>query len=219
MTAGPDPLAAAVAAGVIGSEQAHAALLQSIVEVGRAIFSARAASVLLFDEEAGELEFAASAGEGSGELIGRRFPADAGVAGWVLSAGEPLVIEDVQADERFAADLARSTGFVPRGLMAVPLWSDERAIGVMEVLDRPQRAAFSLAEMDLLSMFGSQAAIALDLIQRARRAKAVLERGDERMAVVARLAETLDSLEGERAQAADRLLEALEDLLRTPGPR
>jgi GAF domain-containing protein len=210
-----DPFSAAVAAGLTGSEEAHASLLRSIVEVGRAIFSARASSILLFDEEANELEFAAIAGEGSDSLIGRRFPADAGVAGWVLSAGEPLVIEDVHKDQRFAAEVAESTGFVPNGLMAVPLLADDRAVGVMEVLDRPQKAAFSAAEMDLLSLFANQAAIALDLVQRARRAKAVMDRGDDRVAAVARLARVLDELEGERADQADRLLRALEELLAT----
>ncbi len=49
-----DDLQAAVAAGVLGSEDGYRSLLQSIVEVARAIFSAQASSVLLFDEEADE---------------------------------------------------------------------------------------------------------------------------------------------------------------------
>ena len=58
--------------------------------------------------------------------------------------------------------------------MAVPLLHEERALGVLEVLDRPQRSQFSLVEMDLLGLFANQAAIALDLLRRARRAEAVL---------------------------------------------
>ena len=59
--------------------------------------------------------------------------------------------------------------------MAVPLLADERALGVLEVLDRPSSRPFSLAEMDLLGLFANQAAIALDLLQRARRARAALD--------------------------------------------
>ena len=44
-------LRAAVAAGALGSEEGYRELLQSIVEVARAIFGARASSVFLFDEE------------------------------------------------------------------------------------------------------------------------------------------------------------------------
>ena len=66
--------------------------------------------------------------------------------------------------------------------MAVPLLHEERALGVLEVLDRPQRTQFSLVEMDLLGLFANQAAIALDLLQRARRAgaRACGERGGRR---------------------------------------
>ncbi len=57
-------------------------MLQSIVEVARSLFAAEAASILLLDEEANELVFDAVAGKGSRELLGDRFPAGEGVAGW-----------------------------------------------------------------------------------------------------------------------------------------
>ena len=131
-------------------------------------FSAKASSIFLLDEAAGELVFEAVAGEGEETLVGTRLPAGTGLAGWVLATRQPLVVEDVDADPRFARDTAAETGFVPKGLMAVPLLDGERALGVLEVLDRPQRSRFSLAEMDLLGLFAAQAAIALDLLQRAR---------------------------------------------------
>jgi hypothetical protein len=84
-----------------------------------------------------------------------------------------MIIEDLRRDPRFAKDLAASTGFVPEGLMAVPLLHEERTLGVLEVLDRPQNASFSLREMDVLALFATQAAVALDIVQRARRARAV----------------------------------------------
>ena len=172
-----DDLRAAVAAGVLGSEEAHLSLLTSIVEVARAIFGARAASIFLLDEEADELVFDAIAGEGSESLVGTRFPSSTGIAGWVLVTRQPLVLEDVAEDPRFARDAAESTGYVPNGLMAVPLLNEERALGVLEVLDRPQRPGFTLEQADLLGLFANQAAIALDLLLAARRAKAVLGRG------------------------------------------
>jgi GAF domain-containing protein len=209
-------LRAAVAAGALGSEDHYRALLQSIVEVARAIFGARASSVFLHDEAADELVFEAVAGEGAEDLVGRRFPSSTGVAGWVLVTRQPLVIEKLQEDPRFAREAAESTGFVPRGLMAVPLLHEERALGVLEVLDRPQQAAFSLQEMELLGLFANEAAIALDLLQRAREARAVLEDEGGEGAALARLAAKLSELEPERREAVDRLLEAIEALLEPP---
>ena len=57
------------------------------------------------------------------------------------STRQPLVLDDVQSDPRFARDVAEKTGFVPQGLMAVPLLADERALGVLQVLDRPRAVA------------------------------------------------------------------------------
>jgi len=206
-------LRAAVAAGALGSEENYRELLQAVVEVARAIFGARASSVFLHDESTDELVFEAVAGEGAGELIGQRFPSSTGVAGWVLVTRQPLVIDELEQDPRFAREAAESTGFVPKGLMAVPLLHEERALGVLEVLDRPQQAAFSLKEMELLGLFANEAAIALDLLQRAREARAVLEEQDGQAAALARLAERLAEAEPEQREAAQRLLEALEAFL------
>ncbi len=209
-----DDLKAAVAAGVLGSEEAFQKMLQSIVEVARSIFGAKASSIFLLDEEADELVFEAVAGEGAETLIGKRFPSSTGVAGWVLVTRQSLVIEDVTADPRFSQEVAESTGYVPKGLMAVPLLHDEQVLGVLEVLDRPQRSQFSLVEMDLLALFANQASIALDLLRRARRAGAVLAESGEGADIVARLATTVDGLEDERRDAGLKLLAALEEVLR-----
>jgi GAF domain-containing protein len=205
-------LAAAVSAGVMASDESHRAMLESIVEVARAIFEARASSILLFEEDADELVFEAVAGEGADTIVGRRMPADEGIAGWVLQAREPLVLEDVSGDPRFARDVAESTGYVPKGIMAAPLLRDEAALGVLSVLDRPQRSQFSLAELELLGLFASQAAIALDIVHQTRRAKAALA-GTHDVEAVARLSEAVDALEGDRRGAGLRLLDALAELL------
>src|SRR5215213_7836071 len=207
-------LRAAVAAGALGSEESYRELLQSIVEVARSIFDARASSVFLFDEESDDLVFEAVAGEGAGELIGQRFPSSTGIAGWVLVTRQPLVVEELDKDPRFSRETAESTGFVPKGLMAVPLLHEDRALGVLEVLDRPQKAAFSLAEMNLLGLFANEAAIALDLLQKAREARAVLESEGGEAEAVARFVALLADAEPERKEAALRLLRAIEELLR-----
>ena len=206
-----DEARSAVAAGVLGAEKNYRELLQSIVEVARAIFHAKASSVFLLDEQADELVFEAVAGEGSESLVGQRFPSSTGIAGFVLVSRQPLVIEDVLADPRFSRETAESTGFVPKGLMAVPLLHQENVLGVLEVLDRPTDGRFTLAEMELLGLFASQAAIALDLLQRARRAQATLE-GRGELSALASLATKLEE-QREDSGAALELIAALEKVL------
>jgi GAF domain-containing protein len=209
-----DGFRAAVAAGVMGADDAYRALLQSVADVARSIFGAQAASIFLLDEEADELVFEAVSGKGERSLVGMRIPSSTGIAGWTLVTRQPLIIEDLTQDPRHAREVAERSGYVPKGIMSVPLLADERVLGVLQVLDRPQRPDFSLQEMELLGLFANQAAIALDLLQRSRRAKAAMEASGGDVAIVARVAAALDDLtEGDRARAM-RLLEALEDVLR-----
>jgi GAF domain-containing protein len=207
-----DDLKAAVAAGVLPSEERFAELLRSIVEVARSIFHARGSSIFLYDEDTDELVFAAVADPNEQSLLGMRLPSSKGIAGWVLSSRTPLVIDDLKDDVRFATDFAEKTGYVPQGLMAVPLLHDERALGVLQVLDRPSNSRFTLTEMELLGMFATQAAIALDLLASARRARAALDgKGD--IAAVARVAAALDRLEEDKREAGLALLRELERVL------
>src|SRR5437879_10829236 len=134
------------------------------------------------------------------------------IHGCMLPSRTPPATDDPQSDPRFARDLADRTGYVPQGLMAVPLLHDERALGVLQVLDRPSNSRFSLEEMELLGLFATQAAIALDLLAAARRARAALD-GAGDFAAVARLAAALDRLEEEKREAGLALLRALERVL------
>jgi GAF domain-containing protein len=100
--------------------------------------------------------------------------------------------------------------------MAVPLLYEENALGVLEVLDRPSDARFTLAEMELLGLFANQAAVALDLLQRARRARATVE-GQGELEVLARFATALEDRRDEDDDKSRRavleLLAALEKVL------
>jgi GAF domain-containing protein len=211
-----DRLHAAVAAGVLASEEQFAALLRSIVEVARAIFRARASSIFLLDDENDELVFAAVANPDEQSLLGMRMPSSQGIAGWVVSSRTPLVIDDLENDPRHARDVAERTGYVPKGLMAVPLLNEERVLGVLQVLDRPQNSRFSLQEMELLGLFANQAAIALDLLSSARKARAALD-GVGDVSAVAGVAAALDRLEEDRREAGIALLRELERVLRNSG--
>jgi GAF domain-containing protein len=138
-------------------------LLDLIAEVACTMFQAHAASVMLHDAPTSELVVTAAAGQAGTGLVGMRVPVGVGIAGRVFADRKPVAVDDVAHDERFAREIAKATGYVPTGLMAAPLTHAGRAIGVLEVLDRPQFSRFSLAELDLLAMYArvSAAAIAL----------------------------------------------------------
>ena len=131
---------------MLAGEESHRALLQSIVDVARAIFGAKASSIFLLDDATDELVFEAVSGEGEGDLIGMRIPSSTGIAGWVLVTGQPIVIDDLQQDPRFARQAAERTGYVPQGADGGAAANGERSLGVLQVLDALRRSARSRSE-------------------------------------------------------------------------
>jgi GAF domain-containing protein len=146
-------------AGETIGQAPYRALLQGILQAARRLFDAAAASVALLDHEADELVFEAATDT---HVVGLRFPAHQGIAGWVVMTGEPLVVSDVQRDPRFAQDFAQSTGYIPKSILAVPLIVREDVEGVLSVLDKANNATFGLDDMEAAALFARPAAVAVE---------------------------------------------------------
>lgn len=182
-------------------------LLQSIVEAAARIFGAAAASIALVDERQQVLEFKVSCGQGSENVVGLRIPLDRGLAGYVVMTGQPMAIQNVQQDTRFNQDFARSTGYVPRSILAMPLFSGDQVIGVMEVLDKISAPSFGMQDMELLGLFARQAAIAIHQSQQYDHLGKALVSGLRRLAQEQASGEMLVALdEVEETPSADNLL-------------
>jgi GAF domain-containing protein len=141
-------------------------LLKSIVDAAARIFGAAAASILLVNEEEEALEFKVAFGSADRDLVGKKFPYDQGIAGYVFMTGMPIATSNVREDKRFNQDFAESTGYLPNSILASPLLSsDDRVIGVMEVLDKINATSFDMHDMELMGMFAQQAAMAIEQSQ------------------------------------------------------
>jgi signal transduction protein with GAF and PtsI domain len=192
--------------------------LQSIVEVARLVFGAAAASVFLLDDT-GDLVFEAVSGEGEEHLIGSRFPSGTGIAGWVATYGQPLLVDDVRENTQFSRDAAESTDYVPDNIMAAPLIRRQECIGVIEVLDRGSRQRGDLSDVDLLGLLAAEVALGLDLLISLRWANArettpadgAGTRAD--LALLHRIVERLPSADATVATTVMRLLATADELL------
>ncbi len=187
------------------------ALLQSIVEAAARIFGAGAASIALLNEEKGTLEFKVAVGPGNSDIIGMSIPMNKGIAGYVAMTGQPIAVSNVETDKRFAQDFAKTTGYMPRSILATPLLSNERVIGVMEVLDKINSASFGIQDMELLGLFAQQAALAIDQSQQFDRLGEALVLGLKRLATanlsadVGVLLSALEKVDPTQLQAEDLL--------------
>ncbi len=158
-------------------------LLKSIVDAAARIFGAAAASILLVNEDEEALEFKVSTGEADHDLVGTRFPFDKGIAGYVFMTGMPIATSNVKDDKRFNQDFAKSTGYVPSSILATPLLSsDDRVIGVMEVLDKINATSFDIHDMELMGLFAQQAAMAIEQSQQIDEVQDAMVRALKRLA-------------------------------------
>jgi len=137
--------------------------LQAVTQTTVRLLGGDHASIRLLDPSQRELLSSARSGRGThmGSLPLAR---NAGVAGWVLEHGEGVRIEDVRKDERFVA--AMGQGFSIRSMIAEPLWSGGRVVGVLSV-SSPEPAVFQASDSLLLRVL---AACAVPLLERARHA-------------------------------------------------
>ncbi len=137
-------------------------LLNALTSTARQAFGAKACSLALLSEDESELVYTTAAGTGADDVTGMRMPATRGIAGWVVASGQPVAISDLRNDARFARDLAENTGYVPTAILAVPVQSELRLLGVLSVLDRDVDRPGSEQDLALLAVFADQAAIALE---------------------------------------------------------
>ncbi|GAC1445301.1 MAG: hypothetical protein NVSMB55_25650 [Mycobacteriales bacterium] len=137
-------------------------LLAALTETARQAFGAAACSIALLTDDESELVYTTAAGRGAADVSGMRMPSGRGVAGWVVASGQPVIIADLRNDPRFARDVAERTGYVPTAILAVPLQSDLRLLGVLSVLDRDADRTGGDDDLQLLQVFADQAAIALE---------------------------------------------------------
>ena len=135
-------------------------VLQLIMEKAVELLQAEAGSLVLVDQETGELVFAVTAGPSSADLVGTRLPPGTGVVGTVVNTIKPVIIRDAQSDRRWYQDLDDS--FVTRSIIAVPMVSRGQAIGVIELLNRRDGAPFDDDDERLLTAFATNAAVSIE---------------------------------------------------------
>ena len=130
-------------------------LLNRILNTAIEVLNAATGSLMLWVPP-DELEWAVSADQ---KLIGQRMPADKGIAGWVFTNEQPLIVRDVQGDSRFFQEI--DPDFETESLIAVPLMTPTERIGVVEVLNKKSGEMFDEQDRDILIALSAQAATAI----------------------------------------------------------
>jgi GAF domain-containing protein len=138
-------------------------LLNRIVYEAVRIVDAVDGSLLLVDEEKRELAFVAVRSDMRDQLLGHRISVDTGIAGWVVRHQEPVIANDVRQDDRFSSSVDTKLQFTTQSLLAVPLISRKKTLGVIELVNKYSHEPFNERDVETLSLLAPLAATAIDL--------------------------------------------------------
>lgn len=147
---------------LVAAEQSIDTLLELITSSAVTILDSEAGSLLLTaEDDSGDLEFKVVIGATGQELIGQRLPSGKGLVGEVAETGHYVIVNDAANDPRWGGEMAKGT-FHTDKILAAPLIAKDTVIGVLEVLNKKDGTNFVDSDVELLTTFASQAAIAIE---------------------------------------------------------
>ncbi len=137
------------------------ALLNRITRAAADLTGAEAASILLYDDAARQLNFQVSTNLDLQTMHGLVVPLEGSVAGWIVVNRQPARIADAHEDSRFYKKVEQTTRVTTESLLGVPLIHKDKVVGVLEALNK-KGSSFSEDDENLLLVLASQAAVAIE---------------------------------------------------------
>ncbi len=182
-------------------------VLNALVDMTTSELNAERGSLFLNDPDSNELYSRVAQGNIQREI---RILNTSGIAGYVFTSGEALIIHDAYADERFNRSIDEQTGFTTHSILCVPIKTVKgEIIGVAQTLNK-KNGRFTRHDLNLLEAMTSQGTLALQSAQFIERMQAIRRQEMEFIDVVSevtadiKLGSLLQKVMGE----ATRLLNA-----------
>ncbi len=145
--------------------------INNLLKISATDMNSEEASVLIRDGDQGDLRFLSAIGKVAEQLINLTVPAGKGIAGFVLSSGQPMAVADVGEEETFYAEVDKTTGYSTQMILATPLRHNGEIIGVLEYINRrgdPPFDPFTPAEMDKAALFADAIASLVNAYESAK---------------------------------------------------
>ena len=134
-------------------------MLTYTMDMIRGVMNVEAGYILLLEDN--ELEFAAAFHLDMEKLKRIRLKRGEGIAGYVLDRGVTVLLNDAMKNPHFSAAVDQETGFHTRSILSVPMISQGRVIGVIEILNKME-GEFNTADEQLLQSIATSVSIALE---------------------------------------------------------
>jgi adenylate cyclase len=134
-------------------------VLQYTMDMIREVMNVEAGSLLFVEDQ--ELEVAVAFNGGMATLKKFRLKLGQGIAGYVAARGEAVIVNDTETSLHFSPVIDQDSGFCTRSALCVPMISQGRVVGVIEVLNKVN-GHFDASDRDLLQAIAASVCIALE---------------------------------------------------------
>ncbi|MDD3845556.1 MAG: GAF domain-containing protein [Syntrophorhabdaceae bacterium] len=115
----------------------------------------------LFLVRNGELEFKITFGVDVAVLEGSTIKLGQGIAGYAAAQGKSIMVNDAQNSPHFFPSIDMTTGFKTRSVLCVPMISQGKVMGIIELLNK-QSGDFVKSDEDLLRSIISSLVVAVE---------------------------------------------------------
>jgi adenylate cyclase len=136
-------------------------VLNQVMDTVIRLTGAERGYIVLKNKETGEMEFRIARGMAQEQLDNNEFIVSRTIVNQVADSGEPLLTDNASNDERFQGQES-IVGFALRSILAVPLKTRDDVVGVVYCDNRILAGLFRQHELNLLTAFADQAAVAID---------------------------------------------------------
>ena len=133
-------------------------ILNRIVEAAAYLTNAEESSLMLIDDDSGNLYLRAARGINEKHATSFRVKMHDSIAGQVVQTGRPVMIGGMNQDDSFKV----KTDYFVKSLLNVPLKVKDRVIGVLAVNNKNEAKAFSDRHLNLLLALADYASVAID---------------------------------------------------------
>lgn len=137
-------------------------ILNIVMEKIRVLIRPKNWSLLLIDEDTGDLRFEVVVGEGAEKIKGVRLKLGEGIAGWVAKEMKPILVKDVTKDKRFYKKIDKITNFKTHSIVCVPLIARDKCHGVIELINKVEDESFGEEDLLMLTTLADYTAIAIE---------------------------------------------------------
>ena len=119
------------------------------------ILNVDSCSIMLADEMTGDLTIHSAKGIEKSVIRKTRIRFGDRIAGWVAQEGKPLMIEDIEKDERFPQRVGNDY-YNSRSLLSLPLKIANQTIGVLNLNNKKSARSFNQQDLRLTTMIGER---------------------------------------------------------------